>query len=211
VLTIYRKKLLQRARHILWGPIEVAAAVLGLLVLLSRPVMDYLLKLWEGLPWWVGALLLGALLLYALLRAGYELWKEEEQARRKAERERDELKQEDEELIAGSENRANPLPDTLTEWLGTTPLFTVANRTFRNDRIELDGFHYVNCVFDSCTFSFRGTKPFRVAETCRIEGGYSIDATRAPQALAILVFLKSLDALGPDTEYRDPIDGGLVD
>jgi uncharacterized protein YjbI with pentapeptide repeats len=80
----YRKEMYQRVKRILWGPTEVIAAVLGLLVILSRPVMDYLLELWEGLPWWVGALLLGALLLYALLRAGYELWKEEGQARQKA-------------------------------------------------------------------------------------------------------------------------------
>jgi hypothetical protein len=200
---MYRKKLLQRTRYILWGPIEVAAAVVGLLVILSRPVMDYFLKLWEGLPWWVGVLLLAALLLYALLRAGYELWKDEEQARQKAEAQLRQLGQE-------RDDRPNPLPDTLEEWLEMTPLFTVANRTFRNDRIELDGFHYERCVFNSCTFSFKGTKPFRVAESCRIEGGYSIDA-RAPQALAMLVFLKSLGALHPDSEYRDPTDGGLVD
>jgi hypothetical protein len=74
----------------------------------------------------------------------------------------------------------------------------------------LEKIHYARCVFDSCTFSFKGTKPFIVAESCRIEGGYNIDATKSPQALAILVFLKSLGAM-PDTEYRDPIDGGLVD
>jgi len=92
----------------------------------------------------------------------------------------------------------------------TTPLLTVANRTYRNDRVELDGCHYANCVFHSCTFSFKGTKPFRVAETCRIEGGYGIDA-RAPQALAMIIFLKSLGALTHDTEYMDPYDGGPVD
>src|SRR5215212_3898389 len=73
--------------------------------------MKSLLRWWEGLPWWVGVLLLGALFLYATLRAGYELWKEEEQARRNAEQERDKQK----------------LPETLAEWLEATPLITVSN------------------------------------------------------------------------------------
>ena len=127
---------------------------------------------------------------------------------RETKRERDELKRENEELIEESENRPRPLPDTLDEWMDTTPLTTVANRTFRNDRIEFDGFHYANCTFDACTFSFKGTKPFRVAETCKIVDGYNIDA-RAPQASAILVFLKSVGAFHPDTSFFDP-DGGLV-
>lgn len=159
---------------------------------------------WEGLsPFWGAVLPMLVVAAVLFLIAVHRQFQE-------IERERDELKQENEELIAESENRSSPVPDTLEEWLKTTPLFTVQNRTFRNDRIELDGFHYERCVFDSCTFSFKGTKPFRVAETCRVEGGYNIDAS-APQALAILVFLKSLDGLHRDIEYFDPYDGELVD
>jgi regulator of replication initiation timing len=84
--------------------------------------------------------------------------------------ENEELKQENEELIAELENPPDPLPDTLAEWLETIPLITVPNQTYRNDRIELDGFHYSRCVFEDCTFSFRGTKPFRVAESCTVRG-----------------------------------------
>ena len=155
-------------------------------------------------------LILGTLLLQAVFRAGYAVWKEEKEAREEAQQQRDELKQENQELIAKSENRPDPLPDTLAEWEETAPPVPIRNRTFRNDRVELDGFYYDACVFDSCTFSFKGTKPFTVAASCRIEGGYNIDA-RAPQALAILVFLKSLGAFCRDFEYRDPHDGGLVD
>lgn len=90
----YRKKLTRRARHILWAPVEGAAAVLGLAILLSRPLMDYLLRLWEGLPWWIGALILGCLAIYALLRAGYELWKEEQQARQNTEAQLNQLQDE---------------------------------------------------------------------------------------------------------------------
>ena len=50
----------------------------------------------------------------------------------------------------------------------------------------------------------------RERDELRIEGGYGLDA-RAPQALAIMIFLKSLDALPHDTEYLDPYDGGPVD
>jgi hypothetical protein len=216
VPTSYRKRIYQRTKQILWGPIEVIAAVLGILVILSRPVMDYLLRLWEGLPWWAGALLLGALLSYALLRAGYELWQEEKEAHDRAEaqtkqaqQERDKLKLQNEELIAESENRPDPLPDTLEEWEKVAPPVPVRNRTYRNDRVELDGFYYDACVFDNCTFSFKGTKPFTVVASCRIEGHHNIDAP-APQAMAILRFLKSFDGI-PGTEYRDPVDGGLLD
>ena len=190
---------------------------MGILVVFNQPLTERLVNAYQGIPWWIGLLIIGTLLLQAIFRAGYEVWKEDKAAYEKAramveqaERERDELRQENEQLIEKSENRPDPLPDTFEEWMNTTPLFTIQNRTFRNDRIELDGFHYANCVFDSCTFSFKGTKPFRVAETCRIEGGYGIDA-RAPQALAMLVFLKSLGALHHDTDYLDPHDGGPVD
>jgi cell division protein FtsB len=130
---------------------------------------------------------------------------------RTLELERDELKQRNEELIAESENRSDSIPDTLAEWEEIAPPVPVRNRTFRNDRVELDGFYFDNCVFDSCTFSFKGTKPFTVAASCRIEGGYNIDATRSPQALAILVFSKSLGAFHPDFEFVDPHDGRSVD
>jgi hypothetical protein len=89
---------------------------------------------------------------------------------RTLEHERDELKQRNEELVAESENRPDPLPDTLAEWEEIAPPVPIRNRTFRNDRVELDGFYYDACVFDSCTFSFKGTKPFTVAASCRIEG-----------------------------------------
>jgi hypothetical protein len=203
----YFKALLRHTGRILWGPIEkfitIIGGLVGILVVFNQPVTDWLVRKYQGIPWWIGLLILGALLLQAVFRAGYVAWKEEKEAH-------ENLKVENEALIAELDNLPDPVPDTLEEWHKTTPLLTVQNQTFRNDRIELDGFHYARCVFDSCTFSFRGTKPFMVAETCTIEGGYNIDATRSPQALSILVLLKSLDAL-PGTEYRDSVDGGLVD
>ncbi len=60
--------------------------------------MDYLLSLWEGLPWWVGLLLLVLLAAYALVRAGYELWKEEEGAREEAQAQLQKTEQEHEGL-----------------------------------------------------------------------------------------------------------------
>jgi hypothetical protein len=203
----YFKSLLRHTGRILWGPIErfitIVGGLVGILVVFNQPLTDWLVRKYQGIPWWIGLLILGALLLQAVFRAGYVAWKEEKEAHEKH-------KAENEELIAESENRPDPIPDTLGEWLDTTPLLTVQNRTFRNDRVELDGFHYANCVFDACTFWFKGTKPFRVAETCKIVDGYNIDAS-APQAMAMLVFLKSLGALPPDFEYLDPEDGRPVD
>lgn len=128
---------------------------------------------------------------------------------REAERECEELKQENEELIAESGNRPDPLPDTLEEWLKTTPLTTVPNQTYRNDRIELDGFHYDRCVFEDCTFSFKGNKPFRVAESCRVKGMIGIDA-RGPQVQAMLIFMKQLGAVHPNSEWYDLHDGSKL-
>jgi hypothetical protein len=69
--------------------------------------MNFIQSVWEGTPPWVGLLLLVLLVSYALVRAGYELWREEEQARKKAqaqlqnaEQERKVLKGQTQQLIA---------------------------------------------------------------------------------------------------------------
>jgi hypothetical protein len=231
----YSKILLRRTGRILWGPVErfitIGGGLVGILVVFNGSLIEWLVSTYQGIPWWVGLLILGALLLQAVFRAGYALWKEEEQARekaearlqnadqereslgtklREAEQEREELRQENEELIADSESHPDPLPDTLAEWLKTTPLITVPNQTYRNDRIELDGFHYTRCVFEDCTFSFKGIKPFRVAESCQVRGVVTIDA-RGPHSQAMLVFMKQLGVLHPDSQWYDFHDGRLIE
>jgi hypothetical protein len=77
----YRKRIYRRTKRILWGPTEVIAALVGLAVIFNRPVMEFIVRVWQGLPWWVGALILAGLLLYAIGRASYEEYREVEQER----------------------------------------------------------------------------------------------------------------------------------
>jgi hypothetical protein len=150
--------------------------------------MDYLLRLWEGLPWWVGLLVLVFLAAYALVRAGFELWKEEELARgkaetqlqateeeqkdltmrlqdtkrecerpvtglHKAEQERDELRSENEKLLAEA--------SLVSAWDDTELKFTNVNKKkFRNESVPLDGFLYTNCTFENVTFVYKGEEPY---------------------------------------------------
>jgi len=123
--------------------------------------------------------------------------------------ERAELEAENDELIARSQPGGN-LVDTLEEWLKTTPLTTVPNQTYRNDRIELDGFFYEHCTFENCTFSFKGEKPFRVSADSTVKGIVNIDA-RGPQLQALLIFMKQLGALHPYSECYDFYDGRQID
>lgn len=55
--------------------------------------MNLIQSTWESTPPWVGFFILVLLVSYALVRAGYELWKEEEQAREKLQAENDTLKE----------------------------------------------------------------------------------------------------------------------
>jgi len=107
----YRKRLIRRTRRILWGRVEVIAAVVGLLVIASRPLMDWVLSIWEGFPWWVGVLILILLISYALVRSGYELWNEAEEEHKKtreklrvSQQEREKLQKELEEVGAKGGN-----------------------------------------------------------------------------------------------------------
>ncbi len=124
----------------------------------------------------------------------------------RAEQEREELKRENEELIAELKSQPEALPPTLEEWLHTTPLTTVPNKTYRNDRIELDGFFYEHCIFEDCTFTFRGTKPFRISADSTIKGVVNID-TPGPQLQALVGFMKQLGALVSHTQFYDVADG----
>jgi hypothetical protein len=59
----YGKRIYRRAKGILWGPIEVIAAVIGVFLFLYRPLISALQRFWEGTPRWVDLLILCGLLL----------------------------------------------------------------------------------------------------------------------------------------------------
>lgn len=103
--------------------------------------------------------------------------------------------------VPGKEGAATEMaesPATLDEWIRTTPLATVSDKTFRNEEIELDGYMYLNCVFINPTFVFKGEKPFGVPG-CRVEGSVNIDA-RTPQLQLLLVLLRITGGLNPDRQ-----------
>ncbi len=150
--------------------------------------MNLIQSIWEGTPPWVGFLILVLLVSYALVRAGYELWQEEEQARKK-------LVEENEELIAELEARSSAVSASWEEW-DKTPLTPIQGKTYRNERVPLDGFHYIDCTFVNPTFVYKGEKPFRFRDSV-IKGSANVDA-RTPPLQMLLGLLRSGDALHPE-------------
>ena len=96
----YFRALLRHTGRILWGPVErfitIVGGLVGILVVFNQPLTERLVNAYQGVPWWIGLLILGVLLLQAVFRAGYEVWKEDNAAHENAraaiervERERD--------------------------------------------------------------------------------------------------------------------------
>lgn len=187
----YSKILGQRAWNVLWGPIErfitVGGGLVGILVVFNQQLIDSLVDAYQGIPWWVGLVILGGLLLQAFFRAGYKLWQDAEKERKDAEREREELRQENEELIAESEAKSSALSASWEEW-AEMPLTPVEGKTFRNERVLLDGFHYADCTFINPTFVYNGEKPFRMRHPT-IEGSINLEA-RTPPLQGLLQILR---------------------
>jgi hypothetical protein len=101
----YSKILGRRAWDILWGPIErfitVGGGLVGILVVFNQQLIDWLVGAYQGIPWWVGLIILGGLLLQAFFRAGYKLWQDAEQEREDAEQARAKLERELEAVRSG--------------------------------------------------------------------------------------------------------------
>ena len=120
--------------------------------------------------------------------------------------ERDELRQENQELIGDiqklkDELEALRLQDPEAKWNNTVKS-PIIGRTYRNERVELDGFSYSNCKFIHVTFVFRGEKPFDLAHNS-IEGPYNIDAP-SERLQMFLILLRALNYLNPEAEIYGP-------
>jgi len=69
----------------------------------------------------------------------------------------------------------------------------ITDKTFRNERIVLDGKKFTSCIFENVTFEYNGTAPFGLTHNT-INGSYFLDTNN----LAIenlLAFLKEFNYL----------------
>ena len=62
---------------------------------------------------------------------------------------------------------------------------TQTDKTYRNERVELDGGSFVNCSFEECEMVYSGGPPPRM-EGCRISGGSWSFAGAAANTVAFM-------------------------
>ena|SRR5215207_955502 len=60
----------------MWGPTAKfftgSATLLTLIAFLNQPLLSLISTTWQGIPWWVGLVVVIPLLFYAFVRASYE-------------------------------------------------------------------------------------------------------------------------------------------
>ena len=128
---------------------------------------------------------------------------------REAEQERDELRTENEELIAKA--------SVVSAWDDPEFKFTTVNKkTFRNETVPLDGFLYTNCSFENVTFVYKGEQPYGLVAFKIIGEDTVLKAESAPlwaysRLLNILGYIEQEvekgDALRPDAKVARIEDG----
>lgn len=72
-------------------------------------------------------------------------------------------------------------------------LVTVANRTIRNERVPLDGYEYLNCVFEHVTLVYEGRTGIRMIGCSFVDHG--LDVSSSPALSALLVWLTASGAI----------------
>ena len=73
---------------------------------------------------------------------------------------------------------------------------SVLNKTFRNERVVLDGKSFSGCTFQNVTFEYNGTAPFDLVKN-NIYGSYILDS-KNDEILLLLRFLKEFRYLKDD-------------
>ncbi len=86
------------------------------------------------------------------------------------------------------------------QW-NSQPKKPVIGQTFRNRRVELDGYSYTNCTFENVTLVYRGEKPFDLAHNTFKN---SVDVEASGTRLELFVqLLDHMDVFGPDIKKLD--------
>lgn len=75
------------------------------------------------------------------------------------------------------------------------PFILVKDKTYKNDNIVIDGYHFKNCVFIDCTIIWNDTHPYKMT-SCQKFGKYSF-RTENPVIAKVLLGLKPLWVLEP--------------
>jgi hypothetical protein len=127
VVRDYFNVLLRCTGRILWGPFErfitIGGGLVGILVVFNESLLNQAVSTYQGIPQWIGFLVLGILLLQAIFRASYMLWKNERQARKKAEG----------QLWEALDKLASLKPKDEWESAVKTPII---GKTYRNEPVE---------------------------------------------------------------------------
>ena len=89
--------------------------------------------------------------------------------------------------------------DADAEWSNTVKV-PIVGKSYRNERVELDGFSYSNCTFVNVTFVYKGQRPYDLAGNT-IQGCY-VDAASAPLQ-GLIVLLYHLYLLNPEMDLSD--------
>ena len=88
------------------------------------------------------------------------------------------------------------------EWYAT-PKTQIVDKTYKNERVELDGKSFTLCRFENVTFVYRGTAPFDLGVDNEITGGPSIEAP-SPNLQGMIKLLATVGALDPNLANYDP-------
>lgn len=170
-------------RRPIWGAIVVVTTLFTLSQLVARAFAERLVNIFDALyQWWYVPL--GVLAACILLLAGYEAWKEEEEARKKAETKLREAERERNALHKDLE--AARASASYEDW-GEREKTRVVGKTFRNEPITLDDHAYEDCIFINITLVYKGEGPFALVR-CAFRENLNIDAPSPPlQGLMLLL------------------------
>ena len=81
----------------------------------------------------------------------------------------------------------------------------VSNRTFRNERVPLDGYSYIGCTFENVIFEYKGEAPFSMRYNT-IRGRRIVSTANSKPLAGLIGLLRAVEALKPDFELlgEDP-------
>ncbi len=103
--------------------------------------------------------------------------------------------------------RAKSKTVTFTKWPDPYQPTTVVGRTFRNEKVLLDGTSYSNCEFHNVTFVYNGTTPVQFAN-CKVFGEHYSSENLA--VFGTVVWLKGFNMLRQNFNIELPPGNVLV-
>lgn len=94
------------------------------------------------------------------------------------------------------------------EWPEPYNPIVVAGKTFRNERVPLDGHSYRSCTFEHVTFVYNGTTAIQLS-SCNIGKPFVLH-TDNPAIMGTIVWLKAFNLLSSELQIELPPGAVLV-